>query len=147
MATRVTRGYQMDVLGLNEFIQALRGEPERLDKELRKRLEAIAEDVASEARTRAGARTNPRVGHEVMGTIKASSAGRDARVSLGANNVPWALGHEFGSVMFPQFPPWTGNDRGAGLFFYPAVREASREDIPKALHELIEEFASRVYPD
>lgn len=145
MATR--RDFQVDVLGLNDFIRDMRAEPERLDKDLRKRFVEIAEDVADEARSRAAARTNPRPGHKVIGTIKASSGGRDARVTLGANDVPWALGHEFGSIQFPQFPAWTGSDSSAGLFFYPAVREASREDIPKAMHELLEEFAGRAFPD
>ncbi len=141
------RDFQFDVIGLNEFIRDMRAEPERLDKDLRKRFQEVAEQVAEDARSRAAARTNPRPGHRVIGTIKASSGGRDARVALGANDVPWALGHEFGSVRFRQFPAWTGSDSGAGLFFYPAVREASSGYIPKAIEEIIDEFVSRVFPD
>lgn len=145
MAT--VREFRYEVDGLKELVRDLKAEPERLDKELRKRLKSVAERVRDEARGRAEGRSNPRPGHQVINTIRASSGSADARVSVGDPNVPWAMGHEFGSNRFKQFPSWRGSNADAGWFFWPAIREAREEDIPDAIDEIITEFARRAFPD
>ena len=146
MATnRSSFSYQVD--GLRELVRDLKTEPERLDKELRKRFKEVAEDVRDEARSRAAGRSSPRPGSRVVNTIRASSGSADARVSIGSPSVPWAMGHEFGSLRYRQFPSWRGSAADAGWFFWPAIREAKEEDIPNAIDAIITEFARRAFPD
>lgn len=42
---------------------------------------------------------------------------------------PGAMGAEFGSYNFKQFPIWRGNRENAGYFFWPAIREFRDEDM------------------
>jgi len=42
---------------------------------------------------------------------------------------PWAMGAEFGSIVYGQFPEWRGNKSDAGYFFWPAVRDFRDEDM------------------
>ena len=141
------RGFSHSVEGLDVLVRDLRSEPERLDKELRTGLKNIAVKVRDEARERAGALTHPRPGRKVIASLTASSSGKDSRVSIGGPNVPWALGHEFGSLVFKQFPPWRGNKQDAGYFLWPTIREAREEEIPRAVDALIDEFRQRAFPD
>lgn len=43
--------------------------------------------------------------------------------------VPGAMGAEFGSILYGQFPEWRGNKQDAGYFFWPAIREFRDEDM------------------
>lgn len=40
-----------------------------------------------------------------------------------------AMGAEFGSIVFGQFPEWRGNKEDAGYFFWPAIRDFRDEDM------------------
>jgi hypothetical protein len=42
---------------------------------------------------------------------------------------PWAMGAEFGSILYGQFPEWRGNKEDAGYFFWPAVRDFRDEEM------------------
>jgi hypothetical protein len=42
---------------------------------------------------------------------------------------PGAMGAEFGSILYGQFPDWRGNKEDAGYFFWPAIREFRDEDM------------------
>jgi len=42
---------------------------------------------------------------------------------------PGAMGAEFGSYQWGQFPAWRGNKEDAGYFFWPAIREFRDEDM------------------
>jgi hypothetical protein len=42
---------------------------------------------------------------------------------------PWAMGAEFGSILYGQFPEWRGNKEDAGYFFWPAIRDFRDEDM------------------
>lgn len=42
---------------------------------------------------------------------------------------PWAMGAEYGSILYGQFPEWRGNKQDAGYFFWPAVRDFRDEDM------------------
>ena len=42
---------------------------------------------------------------------------------------PWAMGAEYGSILYGQFPEWRGNKEDAGYFFWPAVRDFRDEDM------------------
>jgi hypothetical protein len=43
--------------------------------------------------------------------------------------MPGAMGAEFGSILYGQFPEWRGNKQDAGYFFWPAIREFRDEDM------------------
>lgn len=43
--------------------------------------------------------------------------------------LPFAMGAEFGSILYGQFPEWRGNKDDAGYFFYPAIRNFRDEDM------------------
>lgn len=43
--------------------------------------------------------------------------------------MPGAMGAEFGSILYGQFPEWRGNKDDAGYFFWPAIREFRDEDM------------------
>lgn len=42
---------------------------------------------------------------------------------------PWAMGAEFGSILYGQFPEWRGNKDDAGYFFWPAIRNFRDADM------------------
>jgi hypothetical protein len=42
---------------------------------------------------------------------------------------PGAMGAEFGSYQWGQFPEWRGNRQDAGYFFWPAIREFRDDDM------------------
>lgn len=43
--------------------------------------------------------------------------------------MPGAMGAEFGSYVYGQFPAWRGNRENAGYFFWPAIREFRDDDM------------------
>jgi len=135
------------VEGLRELQRELKTSPDRLDKDLRKGMRAIAKEIADTARQRAGSRSYPRPGHAVVRSIQASSTGVNSRVSIGGANVPWALGHEFGSLVHRQFPAWRGNKSDAGYFLWPTIREAREETIPAMVTSLLNEILAKAYPE
>jgi len=57
-------------------------------------------------------------------TLKQTGGGT---VSYGG--MPGAMGAEFGSYVYGQFPAWRGNKQDAGYFFWPAIREFRDEDM------------------
>lgn len=49
--------------------------------------------------------------------------------TVGYGGVPGAMGAEFGSYLYGQFPEWRGNREDAGYFFWPAIRNFRDEDM------------------
>lgn len=45
-----------------------------------------------------------------------------------------------------QFEPWTGNDRGAGRFLFPAIR-ANDDEIREQYGEAIDRLAAKAFPE
>lgn len=43
--------------------------------------------------------------------------------------LPYAMGAEYGSILYGQFPEWRGNREDAGYFFWPAIREFRDDDM------------------
>jgi hypothetical protein len=142
-----SRFVQVDtrIEGIDDFVRELRGSPERLDKELRKEFRTIAAEVRDQARGAASARrpassgivrrTQPQHWQDLVMSIRSGADSDSPYVSVGSG-VPWALGHEFGSLQGPgrrQFPPWRGNKGGAGYFLWPTIRAARASIQAKAL--------------
>ncbi len=132
----------LKVQGLDEFRRELR-RLTGMGKELGRANRRVAEMVASGARSKA----------ESLGGVQAKSApsiralGAQARsqVALGGARYPFALGAEFGSIRYKQFPAWRGSAQGAGYFLFPTIRE-SRDAIVDAYGEELDRLARRAFP-
>jgi hypothetical protein len=59
-----------------------------------------------------------------LGTQRGSDA---AAVVLDGNAYPFAPGAEFGSIAYPQFDAWRGQEDG--YFLYPAIRETEDQNV------------------
>jgi hypothetical protein len=67
-----------------------------------------------------------------QGRQQQSAAGTLVQLGQGIvqyGGTPWAMGAEFGSILYGQFPEWRGNKEDAGYFFWPAVRDFRDEDM------------------
>lgn len=130
MAARARRTSAVKTVGINvegvtELSKALRRIDPELQKELRKTNREVARGVVVEARVRAGS-----VGRQqakAAKSLRAVAGNNYAGVSLGGPGYEFALGAEFGSYRFKQFPPWRGNDSAAGYFLYPTIRDRADE--------------------
>lgn len=83
---------------------------------------------------------------------------KGAVIGIGAKgrSKQWAVGAEFGSLAYPQFPAWRGNqwnfrglsysDHETGYFLHPAIRQETDWVIDKADRELGRIF-SKAFPD
>jgi hypothetical protein len=145
MAGKVLKG----VPGLSKMLKDL---PKEVQKRIRDASQAIAGDVASEARGRASGPGVARVAKYVAPTIKAPRD-RVPVVQMGGstplpprNGVPrvgssqtvadvmW--GAEFGSNRHTQFQPWGGTSDSAGYFLWPSIRvDEALEKWGKAVDE------------
>lgn len=140
---------QVEVEGLKELIAGLRQSPDRLDKEFRRRFRELAAEVRDQARSNAqGAYPGGKASHrgpqhwkDLINSITSGATAETPTVSIGKAAVPWAMGFEFGSNRYPQFPPPTG-----GHFFYPAIR-SSREDIQDRALKAIDEALNPAFPN
>lgn len=137
---------KLRVDGLRELRKELRAIDAAFPKELRAANKQVAEQVVvPEARRRAGALTRPRVGSRLLATIRALASQTSATVAMGGARTPYARGMEFGSIRRKQFAPWRGNDRNAGYFLYPTIRERS-DDIVETYSRVIDELTERAFP-
>lgn len=116
MARRNSDRVQMEIVGLDSLLKDM-GVMEQNYKEA----EAVFQRLAAQAIVDQ-ARDNARV----VGRQQEKAA-RTARVFRGNTaqygGLPWAIGAEFGSIQYRQFPAWRGRGMGAGWFFWPAVED------------------------
>lgn len=139
-----------------EWMKLLKATPDRADKAVRKRFRDIAAEVRDEARGRASGshpvalhprvRTGGQHWKALVNSITSGATSNSPHVSIGSGNVPWALGFEFGSNRYPQFPPWKGNGPDAGYFFWPTVRDA-RDNVGDEMVKAIEEAMAEAFPN
>ncbi len=140
--------------GLKELVRGLKGGEERLDKEIRAGVAALAKDVAADAKGMA-ANLTPKVPARVIGSISGRAQAASADIKLGSNSVPFALGWEFGArhnverttahgpmLGWNQFPQTRGRGATAGYFLYPAVRK-HRDELFDKLLNVIEEVMGK----
>lgn len=152
----------IEVVGLREFLAQLRKAPERTDLEIRKRFRVIANRVRDLQRTAAegahpkggaagtasrGSRGG-RVQHwrDLVNSIRSGTQSDSPYVAIGSDRVPWALGFEFGSLQYRQFPPWRGNGRDAGHFFWPTLRDETARIVDE-MGEAVDAALSEAYPE
>jgi hypothetical protein len=138
-------------------LKALRQSPERLDLAVRKQFREFSAEVREAAREAAARahpvarvqrsrRTQKQHWRDLVNTIRSGSSSAGPTLSIGNDNVPWALGFEFGSFRFRQFPDWRGNDERAGYFFWPTVR-ARTGDIERRIAEALNEAMEDAFPE
>lgn len=132
------------VPGMDEFRRELKEMGDDLPRELgqanRRAAEIVGDKARSNARTLGGvhAKTGP--------SIKESSAAATVRISLGGPKYPFALGAEFGSKQFLQFPVWAGNGDDAGYMLNPAIR-SERGEFMAVYERMLADLSRRAYPD
>lgn len=99
----------------------------------------VGELVVGKAKSRAALP----VQRKASGSLSASRAAAVARVSLGGAAYPYALGAEFGSTKYRQFPPYLGQ---TGYFLYPTIR-AESDAIERVYWDAIDKITHAAFPD
>lgn len=135
---------EVRVEGLRELTKALRQVDKDLPKEVQRANKAIAESVAD--KTRASFAGRGGVAPKVAASVKALASQRDAKVRIGGNRWPYAMGAEYGSLAFKQFDPWRGSHEGAGYSLWPTIR-SQRTEIEDEFLRSIDAIARRAFPD
>lgn len=149
MASRTTTRTIRNTAQLNAELRRLRRVPEEASVKLRDEAGAIAEQVAQEARERAGSPVGGvaevakyvvptiRVGRDRVPVVRMGGSAplppRNGVPRKGSNQTVGAVmwGAEFGSSRSPQFSPWGGNGESAGYFLWPSIR----------MDEIVEQYA------
>lgn len=134
------------VRGLRELQAELRAVDRALPRELRRVNLQVAQGAAASARSRAaGAKGGARLARGIAAVAQQRSAGVDIRDNGGhaSGGTAGALGYEFGSDTYRQFPPWRGNGPTAGYAVYPAIRDA-RDDMPETYADALEPLLRRI---
>lgn len=138
------RSQAVTVPGLDDFRRDLKAMGDDLARELGQANRAAAEIVGDRARSKAQslggvhAKTGP--------SIKESGASATVRISIGGPKYPFALGAEFGSKQFLQFPVWAGNGDDAGYMLNPAIRETQGQFMA-VYEQMLQDLSRRAYPD
>jgi hypothetical protein len=118
--------------GIKEFQKQLRAMDADLPKELRLVLNDASELVLSYARPRF-----PTLTGRAVGSLKAASSQREARISLGGRRAPYAPGLDFGGgPNRPQFPPYTPG----GRYVYKGL-EVNRDEITQRMEQGLYDLA------
>lgn len=150
------------VAGLDEFRRDLRKMVGKLAtdklKEVNHRVAEMVVDRLGETarqvdvRNMAGNRVSSDAFMRVVKSARASRKQTASSFRIGGKRYPDALGWEFGSFQYGQFPPWSGNQfivwkpSGVGYVAYETVRQM-REEIVEAYGDGIDEVAKEAFPD
>lgn len=143
------------VEGLIPFQKELRAANAAFPRLLRVANKEAAEMVAEEARRNASSQGG--AARKTAPSIKALAQQRNASVKIGGKAYPYALGAEFGAIVYKQFKPWRGNqhnmpsgisfdEQTTGYFLYPAIR-AKRGEVMDAYGELVNKAMDKAFPD
>ena len=140
----------VEVEGLAEFRKHLRqlakaSGDDSLTKQLKTANWETATQVVGWAQTKASGEGR-QIAKAAREGLKASKAASASQVILGGRKLPWAIGGEFGSIIWPQLPGWRGNKGGAGYFLYPTIRERHAE-IRAAYERQLDELTKEAFPD
>lgn len=131
------------VTGLDELRRELRKLDDKgLIDELKATNYEVATDVVEGAKRRAS--TVSRQADRAASSLRASRTAARAQVLIGSAAVPFALGAEFGSMRYKQFPGWRGNGEDAGYFLWPEIRDQS-PDIVEKYGDAMERISSRAF--
>lgn len=141
-------GDAIRVEGLAQFLKELKALGAGWPKELGQANKAAADVVVAGARTKAAQRGGP-AAHAAPSLASAARA-REAVVTFGGRGHPEAMGAEFGSKRYRQFPSFLGNQwegwGGPGYVVGPAAREKG-EAVETVYMAAITRIAARAFPD
>lgn len=151
---------RVDDDSLRRLVALLKAHPDRLDKELRARFRVIAKKIRDQARERVReAKPQPKTPRspnakkpkgdyhwsQLVNTITSGADSDNPWVKYGSDRTEGAMGWEFGSDKWPQFPPRSGRGGTEGYNFFPAVRELTKHidvDILEAAEEIARKYFS-----
>lgn len=143
---------KVEVVGLRDFQKALRAADPKWPRELRVASREAAETVAGAASASFASRGG--VAPKAAPSVKAPAEQRRARVRLGSDRYPFALGAEFGGGKYgagnptlrggytTQFEPHRGKE---GYSLFPAIRRLRPEVIEK-YGDALERIAAEAFP-
>ncbi len=130
---RADKGF-VQVEGLVELQKALRELDKSFPRIISVASKRTAELVATRAKDRAGGVS--KMAAKAAESIVAKGEQRGASVKFGSARVPFAMGAEFGSIAFHQFPAWRGSGHTAGYFLFPTIRASATESLALFEREL-----------
>ncbi len=139
------------ITGLKELRRELKKLADKgLTDKVKELNQKVGQLVVRTAQQKAGS-----VGRQQVAAAKDLSARKRATaavIALGGRGrtSEWALGAEFGSHRYGQFPKWRGNQwsdpPNVGYFLHPAIRDKSDEIVDLFL-DGIEDVAKEAFPD
>lgn len=130
---------QIEVVGLRDFQRELRRVNAEFPKELRQANKDAAELVAASTRRSFASRGG--VAPKVAASVKALAQQRSATVKIGGARYPYAMGSNFGSVKFKQFPPPVKPDHS----LYRTIA-AQQERVVDAYAAAVDRLMRRAFP-
>lgn len=139
-------GPEVRVEGLRELQREMRAVERALPRELRAASKEAA-DVVAEGTRRAFAGLGGSA-PKVVPTVKALAQQRGASVKIGGSSSVGgkvALGNEFGSVRYKQFPSWRGSGQGAGYALFPTIRQR-RDEVLETYGRALDRVTKRAFP-
>ena len=138
------------IVGADEFARKLKKMDSELYKQFGDANRQIAKTVVGTVRS--DATSYSRQAAKAARSARATSARNGVSIALGGARWPYALGAEYGSLKYPQFPPWRGNqwtpehwgegNSTAGYWFHPAL-DQSREYVLDSYMGSVEKAADR----
>lgn len=130
----------LSIVGLRELQRELKALDADFPKELRVANKAAAEIVAEATRSSFSGRGG--VAPKVAASVKALAQQRSASVKIGGAAYPFAMGSNFGSIRFKQFPKPASPDHS----LYRSI-EAKRTEIVEEYGDMVDRLMSKAFPD
>jgi hypothetical protein len=131
---------KIEIEGLKDFARELR----RLDKAWGKELRTASKDAADIAAdaTRSSFASRGGVAPKVAASVKVLAQQRGASIRIGGDRYPYAMGSNFGSKRYAQFPPVASPDYS----LYKSIR-AKRPEVVDAFGDAIDRLVKRAFPN
>lgn len=128
MAKSVYAGVRLE--GFKTFARELKAASDEFPKAMKKVNEKVADFVADEAKGKA--RSLGGVQSKSADALRATKTAGYAAVRIGGSRYPYALGAEFGSKRYGQFPEWRGGMGNLftgswGYFLGPSIKDNEQE--------------------
>jgi hypothetical protein len=134
------RSSRIDVVGLRDLQRELRALDKTMPRELRKANIEAAEVVAQA--TRQSFSSRPGVAPKVAASVKALGQQRNASVRIGGPKYPYAMGSNFGSIRFKQFPAVKHPDYS----LYTSIR-SERKEVLDTYDEALKRLTKKAFPN
>lgn len=131
---------RIEVEGLRDLQRELRALDADAPKELRKANLEAAEVVAQATRQSFSSRGG--VAPKVAASVRAVAQQRNASVKIGGARFPYALGSNFGSLRYKQFPRPTKPDYS----LFVSIK-AKRDDVLDTYDDALKKLTKKAFPD